>query len=170
MATQMQTLSARVPSEDVEWLATLPMQGASSPSDKLRALIAQMRRQHEGSVDYAAGIAWLRDMLAPCITAIRAFEHHEKEHSELLTTVAEAVPQIMATLISANGLKCDDRARAIELENMVAQRVLQLSASVLRLAVTKEAACYNPAVIDANVSPVIEIAEIVAQTRRARKG
>ena len=41
---QMQTLSARIPTEDMEWLAGLDIQGAVSPSDKLRALIAQMRR------------------------------------------------------------------------------------------------------------------------------
>ena len=51
---QMQTLSARIPLEDIEWLASLDIQGAVSPSDKLRALIAQMRRQYEGTLDYEA--------------------------------------------------------------------------------------------------------------------
>ena len=53
---QMQTLSARIPSEDLEWLVGLDVQGAVSPSDKLRSLIGQLRRQHEGSLDYSA--AW----------------------------------------------------------------------------------------------------------------
>ena len=53
----MQTISARIPSEDLEWLATYEMQGATTPSDKVRALVTQIRRQHEGSMDYGASLA-----------------------------------------------------------------------------------------------------------------
>jgi hypothetical protein len=58
MTTQMQTLSVRIPSEDLEWLAALEISGASTPSDKLRALIAQMRKQHQGTMDHATCVAW----------------------------------------------------------------------------------------------------------------
>ena len=37
----MQTISARIPTEDLEWLATYEMQGASTPSDKVRALVTE---------------------------------------------------------------------------------------------------------------------------------
>src|SRR5690349_1585853 len=74
----MQTLSARIPSEDIEWLASLDIQGAVSPSDKLRGLIAQMRRQHEGKLDYARSLSWLRDLVSPFVTGIRAVEHHNR--------------------------------------------------------------------------------------------
>src|SRR6516165_4075828 len=79
-AMQMQTLSARIPSEDMEWLAALDIQGAVSPSDKLRSLIGQMRRQHEGTLDYQGSLSWLRDLVAPFVTAIRAFEHQNRMH------------------------------------------------------------------------------------------
>src|SRR5215468_11218966 len=82
---QMQTLSARIPMDDMEWLAGLDMQGAVSPSDKLRALIAQVRRQHDGTLDYERSLGWLRDLVTPFVTAVRAFEHHNRLHSEVLT-------------------------------------------------------------------------------------
>src|SRR5215813_2489311 len=94
----MQTLSARIPSEDMEWLMALDIPGAVSPSDKLRAMVAQMRRQHEGALDYDRSLAWLRELLTPSVAAIRGFEHHNRMHSEPLTLVAEWLPQIMATL------------------------------------------------------------------------
>jgi len=166
---QMQTLSARIPSEDMEWLAGLDIQGAVSPSDKLRALIGQMRRQYEGTLDYQGSLSWLRDLVAPFVTAIRALEHQNRMHSEALTLVAEALPQIMATLLSERGLATDAKRRAIEVEEIVVQRCFQLLTSIMRLAVTREAACYNPAVIDAHVGSVLEIAEIVAQTRKLRE-
>jgi hypothetical protein len=166
---QMQTLSVRVPTADVEWLATLAMQGAISPSDKLRALIAQMRRQHEGAMDYAACVSWLRDLVAPAVTEIRAFENSSRTHSEALTLVAEWLPQIMATLLSERGVASDAQTRAMQTEELVVQRCFQLLTSLLRLAVTREAACYNPVVIEKHLPAVIEISELVAQTRRSRR-
>src|SRR5215471_16070889 len=107
---QMQTLSARIPIDDMEWLAGLDIQGAASPSDKLRALIAQVRRQHEGTLDYEGSLSWLRDLVAPFVTAIRALEHENRMHSEVLTLVTEALPPIMATLLSERGLAKDAKA------------------------------------------------------------
>jgi hypothetical protein len=166
---QMQTLSARIPSEDLDWLVGLDIQGAVSPSDKLRSLIGQLRRQHEGSLDYQRSLAWVRDLVAPFVTAIRGFEHHNRMHSEALTLVAEALPQIMASLLSERGLGADSRQRAIDLEDVVVQRCFQLLTSILRLAVTRDAACYNPKVLDAHVPQVLEIVEIIARTRQMRE-
>jgi hypothetical protein len=163
---QMQTLSARIPSEDMEWLAGLDIQGAVSPSDKLRALIGQMRRQYEGTLDYQGSLSWLRDLVAPFVTAVRTFEHQNRMHSEVLTLATEALPQIMATLLSERGLTKDAKRQAIEVEEVVVQRCFQLLTSMMRLAVTREAACYNPSVIDAHVGSVLKIAAIVAQTRK----
>jgi hypothetical protein len=166
---QMQTLSARIPMDDMEWLAGLDMQGAVSPSDKLRALISQVRRQHDGTLDYERSLGWLRDLVAPFVTSIRAFEHHNRMHSEVLTLTAEWLPQIMATLLSERALAKDDKKHAIDIEDVVVQRCFQLLASLMRLAVTRDAACYNPAVIDKHLSGVLEIAGVVTQARKMRE-
>jgi hypothetical protein len=165
----MQTLSARIPMDDMEWLAGLDIQGAVSPSDKLRALIAQIRRQHEGTLDYERSLGWLRDLVAPFVTAIRAVEHHNRMHSEVLTLAAEWLPQVMATLLSERALAKDAKKQAIDVEEIVVQRCFQLLASIMRLAVTRDAACYNPTVIDKHMSTVLEIAGIVTQTRKMRE-
>jgi hypothetical protein len=166
---QMQTLSARIPTEDMEWLVGLDIQGAVSPSDKLRSLIGQMRRQQEGTLEYQRSLGWLRDLVAPFVSAIRALEHHNRMHSEVLTLATEALPQIMAILLSERGLTKDAKERAIEVEEIVVQRCFQLLMSILRLAVTRDAGCYNPKVIDAHVQNVLEIADVVAQTRKMRE-
>jgi hypothetical protein len=166
---QMQTLSARLPTEDMEWLLSLDIQGAVSPSDKLRALIGQMRRQHEGTLDYQRSLSWLRDLVAPFVTAIRGLEHQNRMHSEALTLATEALPRIMATLLSERGLTKDAKSRAIEVEEIVVQQCFQLLTSILRLAVTCDAGCYTPTVIEAHVRSVLEIAEIVTETRKMRE-
>ena len=166
---QMQTLSARIPTEDLEWLVGLNIQGAVSPSDKVRSLIGQLRRQQEGTLDYQRSLAWLRDLVAPFVSAIRAIEHQNRMHSEALTLVAEALPQIMATLLSERGLTNDAKTRAAEVEQIVVQRCFQLLTSILRLAVTSDAACYDPKVIESHVPRVLEIAQIITQTRKMRE-
>jgi len=166
---QMQTLSARIPTEDMEWLVGLDVQGAVSPSDKLRALIGQMRRQYDGTLDYQRSLSWLRDLVAPFVTAIRALEHQNRMHSEVLTLTAEALPQIMATLLSERGLTPDAKRHAVEIEEIVVQRCFQLLTSLLRLAVTRGAGCYDPAVIETHSRNVLEIAEIIVQTRKIRE-
>jgi hypothetical protein len=168
-AMKMQTLSVRMPSEDMEWLASLDLQGAVSPSDKLRALVTQMRRQHDGTLDYERGLAWLRDLVAPFVTAVRGFEHHNRMHSEALTLAAEGLPQIMATLLSERSLGRDAKARAIDVEALVVQRCFQLLASLMRLAVTRNAGCYSPDVIDRHLPAVLEIADVVTRTRNLRE-
>jgi hypothetical protein len=90
-------------------------------------------------------------------------------HSEALTLVAEALPQIMATLLSERALNKDAKERAVDVEQIVVQRCFQLLTSILRLAVTHDAACYDPKVIDTHVPQVLEIAEIIAQTRKMRE-
>jgi hypothetical protein len=85
----MQTVSVRMPNEDMEWLATLNLQGTSTPSDKLRALVAQIRRQREGAADYAASLAWMRDLVTPLVTRIGANEHKQGSHSEVIRIVSD---------------------------------------------------------------------------------
>ena len=67
MATQaitMEPLSARIPSDLYLWLAQLQVEGATTNSDKLRVLLGQLKRQHDGAFDYVAAHAWTRDLTA----------------------------------------------------------------------------------------------------------
>src|SRR5258708_20057237 len=126
----MQTLSARSPTEDMEWLVGLDIQGAVSPSDKLRSLIGQMRRQQEGTLDYERSLGWLRDLVAPFVTAIRALEHHNRMHSEVLTLAPEWLPQVMATLLSERALARAAKPQAIDLEQILSQPRFPLLPSI----------------------------------------
>lgn len=161
----MQTLSVRVPTEDIEWLASLEIAGAVTPSDKLRALIAQMRRQHQGTMDYAACVAWLRDLLAPFVVAIREVEHRQKLHSDAINAVIEWVPQIAATVLAERRF-ASDGAKITELEDALIQRCFQLTTSLLRLGVTPQAECYDPSAIGRHLAKVIELVDLISARQR----
>ena len=52
----MQTVSVRIPEDDLAWLSSLQLQGASSPSDKIRALIGYRRALAPRNADDPAAI------------------------------------------------------------------------------------------------------------------
>lgn len=162
----MQTVSVRIPSEDLEWLATLNLQGATTPSDKVRALVSQIRRQQEGASDYAASLAWMRDLLTPFVTRIGANEHRQSNHSEIIRLLAEWTPQTMALLIADNGPGSQAQQRAIQLEDRLVARIIQLVTATLRLAVTQTADCYDPKVLEKHLPQVIELVGVIAANRK----
>jgi hypothetical protein len=169
MSTQMQTLSVRIPSEDLEWLAALEISGATTPSDKLRALIAQMRRQHQGTMDHATCVAWLRDLLGPFVVALREVENRHRMHSDAINAVIEWLPQIMATMLSERRFGKDAPAQAKDIEAALVQRCFQLSTTLLRLGVTPAAECYDPEVIERHLPRIIELANLISADRKLRK-
>lgn len=162
----MQTVSARIPGEDLEWLATLDIQGATTPSDKIRALVSQLRRQHEGAMDYGASLQWMRDLVSPFATAIGAFEHRQSRHSELVRLVIDWVPQAMALLVAENNLSREPQKKAAEIEEKLAARLFQLVMTLLRLGVTPAADCYDPRVLEKHLPQLIELAGLIATSRK----
>jgi len=139
----MQTVSARIPTDDLQWLATLDMQGANTPSDKLRALVTQLRRQHEGALEYSASLQWMRDLVAPFLTAVGAFEHRQGRHSEVLRLISDWVPQLMALLVAESTLGKDPLRKAQEIEDKLVVRCVQLLTGILRLGITASIDCYD---------------------------
>lgn len=170
MSSHMQTLSVRVPAEDIEWLASLQTPGALTPSDKLRALIAQMRKQHQGAMDYATCVGWLRELLAPFVVAIRELEHRQNLHSGVIDAVVEWLPQIMATLLAERRFAEEPAKNLTALEDTLIQRCFQLATTLLRLGITPRAECYDPSAIERHLGRVIELADLISLDRKQRKG
>jgi hypothetical protein len=163
----MQTVSARIPVEDLQWLATLEVQGASTPSDKLRALVAQLRRQQEGALEYSASLQWMRDLVAPFATAVGTFEHRQGKHSEVVRLISDWVPQLMAILVSENNLGREPQRKAQEIEDKLIGRAVQLLMGILRLAVTRGADCYDPQVLEKYLPQIIELSALIDSSRKA---
>ena len=169
MSTQMQTLSARVSADDVAWLSALEVPSAVTPSDKVRALIAQMRKQHEGALDYTACVAWLRDLLSPLVAELRGTEHRHQIHSAAVTAIVEWAPQIMATLLAARQFGKDDEERVIALEKALVQQCFQLLTALMRLGITPAAECYTADVIEKQLPRVLELAQLISANRASIK-
>jgi hypothetical protein len=162
----MQTVSARIPTEDLQWLATLEIQGTSTPSDKLRALVAQLRRQHEGAMEYSASLQWMRDLVSPFVTSVGAFEHLQGKHSEIVRLISDWVPQLMAILVCEQNLGQEPLRKAQEIEEKLVGRAVQLLTGILRLGITPGAGSYDPQVIEKYLPRIIELSALIDSSRR----
>ncbi|PTT90547.1 hypothetical protein DBR42_05640 [Pelomonas sp. HMWF004] len=158
MATQtvtMEPLSARIPSDLYLWLAQLQVDGATTNSDKLRVLLGQLKRQHDGAFDYVAAHGWARELTHRLREALVRLEGSEGRHSEVLNLLVEQVTALMALVISSAPATVDDAAR---LEDSLVRRAALLSESLLRQASTAGAHAFDPEVVRRHLAPTVELA------------
>jgi hypothetical protein len=163
----MQTVSVRIPEEDLAWLAGIQLAGASSPSDKIRALLADARRRADGSGDYVGCVSLLREQVRPLLEATQALEHDHQLHSAIVPLLAMQLPELMASLSA--GVPAGDQApaQARDLEARLTARAMRMLLGLLRLGVTQRTPAYDPAVLDAYIPEVLELAKLIQSARQA---
>jgi hypothetical protein len=155
-------ISVRLSPDDAEFLAGLDVEGASTPSDKLRALIVEAKQRRHGTEDYFSALKLAEDLLAPTLRALRTSEHAQGVHSELVSRFAEWLPECVAFLIAAKaGEKAFGREQLTEIERGLADRAFLLTQSVLQMGVTGSSPCYDPAVVSHRLKPVLDLARII---------
>lgn len=178
----MVQVGARLPQQDADFISRLRIDGAATPSDKLRAIVAEARRRHEGAEDFAAALELARDQLAPLMQRLQRSEFEAGIHSELLLRLLDWLPDTLAYLTSrlppvpeASKRPLENTERALEeteraltaFERGAADRVFRLLEVVLQLAVTRRPQCYDQALFERRMPPVLELARIIDQARHA---
>jgi hypothetical protein len=152
-------VSGRLPEDLYQWLSGLPLEGATTFSDKMREAIATLKRLHDGGADYAGALAMHRDLARAARDQLATIEQGSGTHSEVLAALLEHVPAFGAALQSAQ-LHTPDDARALEAQ--LTRRALQLAETLLRQMLTTEAAAYDPQVVRHNASRLVELAHRVS--------
>ncbi len=162
--TTMAPLSARIPSDLYLWLAQLSVEGATTNSDKLRVLLGQIKRQHDGAQDYASAHSWARDLTGALREAVVALEGQSGMHSEVMNAVLDHTTAALALLVS-QAPRSD--AQAVKLEEALVRRSFALCETLLRQATTATAAAYDPSVVRRHMAGTIELASNLAQLKGA---
>jgi hypothetical protein len=160
-------LSVRVSDEDAEFLAGLQIDGALTPSEKLRALISRARAEANEGRDFEAALARLRAQLEPTAQRLRARELDSRQRSQLIHEVLQTLPDLAAFLMA--GPVPATRSRGEDLvafEQGVGDRVFRLIEAVLRLGVTEKAHCYNPDVVTQGATGALELSRVILSRRQ----
>lgn len=158
MSNSMEPLSARIPSELYLWLAQLQVEGANTNSDKLRVLLSQLKRQHDGAFDLIAAQSWCRDLLARLRDALTSLESRHSCHSEVLLLSMEHATQAMALLLSASPQSPE---QAAQLEDQLVRRSLALNEALLRQAITPSAAAFDTQVVRRHIVTTLQLAQAI---------
>ena len=154
-ATSMEPLSARIPSDLYLWLAQLQVEGATTNSDKLRVLLGQLKRQHDGALDYAAAHAWARDLTGRLRESLVRAEGRTGQHSEVVSLLLDHVTSMLALVVSQTPSGNGD---ATQLEEALVRRAFSLCETLLRQSTTPSAAAYDPTVVRRLMGPTIDLA------------
>lgn len=158
----MVPISARLPDDLYNWLSTFPLEGATTLSDKLRVAVTNLKRMHDGDSDYIDGLSMYRDLGRGTREHIANLERDTGEHSEVLGALMEHLPALIATLHAAQPGTVDEAQR---LEANLVKRTLQLTETLLRQAVTANAAAYDPKVVTAHADRLLELARMIPANR-----
>jgi hypothetical protein len=151
----MEPLSARIPSDLYLWLAQLQVEGASTNSDKLRVLLGQLKRQHDGALDYVAAHAWARDLTGRLRESLVRTEGRTGRHSEVVSLLVEHLTSALALVVSQAPADEDDATR---FEDALVRRAFAMCETLLRQGTTPQAAAYDPAVVRRHMGPTIDLA------------
>ena len=161
MSAKSVPLSARISDADAAFLARLSIAGAATPSEKMRALLADARRRYEGTRDYAGCLALTEEMFAPALRRLRMLEYDAQIHSEVLKKLFMWFPDVAALLITGVPDEDENDQALKTLEVRVADRLFALFEETLHLALTTRSQCYDQQLISARIDPVLELAKLI---------
>ena len=133
-ATNRIPISVRITQEDADFIAELKIEGANTPSEKIRELLKLARLAHTQQ----AGV-----------------------HSHIVARLFEQLPDLGATLAADLPEEADlDDLKKYERELM--WRIVRLTDSILQLAVTGKGAAYDDTVLQ-QLENTLKLAKIVQQ-------
>jgi hypothetical protein len=168
MSAKTVPLSVRVTDSDAAFLAGLDIGGATTPSEKLRAILAAERSRVEGVGDPVQAFDVVRDMLRPAQRRTRRAEAELGHASDFVRKLYDRLPELMAIAFAGPGDEVD-RARLVAFEGRLLDQVFALVQEVLELGLVERSRCYDPRAIEARLGPVNELVALIRMSRERRK-
>lgn len=158
-ATTRVPISVRISQEDADFIASLQINGANTPSDKIRELLTQARTLHSQSMDYDTALTMAEQNLSTARHEILTLEKELGIHSHIVARIFEILPDLMALMVADYPKSCDKSA-LIDFEKQAMWRVVRLMDSILQLAVTGKGAGYDDEVLG-ELNNTLNLAKII---------
>ena len=163
-------LSVRVSMEDAEYISSLDIPGAVTPSEKLRAIIGNARQRSRGFTDYEGCLKNLGELITPLSLTLKGLEHQVGERSELVEKLLGWNKETLAFLLASVPQEVDTAPEEIRealeaLEQGLADRTFSLVVEVLRMGITSKSQCYDPTVISERLDQILEIVAVIRSAR-----
>jgi hypothetical protein len=163
-------IGVRVNAEDAEFLNLLEINGATTPSDKLRAIIEEARLRREFSNEYTGSYRMIQEQITPIIEKIKNAEFEKGIHSALLTRILEWMPDFYAYCLSSRVHEDGPEAELINYERGAVDRVVRLLESLLHLQLSEQENCYSPDLLKKHVNSLADVIKIIDTTSQKKEG
>ncbi len=164
-------VSVRVSPEDAEFIATLKIEDAVTPSDKIRALIKRARLLESREKSYEGALSSFQSQFRAVLNQLALQEEQEKMHSELVRLFLDWLIEADA-YAAAPPLSPECKKRSLELESFeqgVMERTLRLCETVIRLGITDAAPCYDPKIVSHHIDRVLDLSSVVSASRTKKE-
>lgn len=160
-------IGARISHADAEFLSQLEVEGARTPSDKLRAIIEEARLRRRCDNDFRGSYKEMVEQLAPALEVIKTVEFETSTHSEIMARVGQWMPDFYAFFLSSvlEGREENTPLNLEKVEAGVTEMIFLLFQSVMQMGVSRQCSCYNPDLINEHLQAVSELAEVAFQKR-----
>ena len=168
--TDFKTISTRLSDEDTRFLHAAKINGARTPSEKLRKMVTQARQRAEGVDSHSEARELVAQMIEPTLRMIQTHELKTGTHSEALQCAMSVLPEAVAYLIGTQRTKPDDIDSMREIEARTVERIMRLCTQIVRLAITRQAACYDPSVIRNQLAALREVWALAEEHIRPCQG
>lgn len=167
MAPKSVPISFRITPDVAAFIAQLRIGDATTPSEKIRELIARAQRDHASRRTFKESAAVTRETLAASLGDLQEAERDLAQHSELIRVIHDWLPEAMAILVTATPT-VDGQPSLTDMQRLerdLADRAVRLLESVLRMAVTRQVDAYDPDLLAGRLDRVLELASLVAARR-----
>ncbi len=160
MSKKIIPISLRISEDDAAFIEALSIEGADTPSEKVRALIQEARHRQEYSGLYELAAHMFHDEKEE----IKAFEFKSGMHSELMFIYIDWLIESFAHFgASASHLRGENQEREFEkLEHEISIRIYRLFDSVLRMTITDRAPCYDPSLLRQSHKRINQLTDLVS--------
>lgn len=142
MLVKSQTISARLPQKDYDFLVAFNANGASTQSEKLRELIRFVREQQDQRHSLAASVAANSKYLSDLRGKVKEIEIEEGISSEIVEIFFALLPDLNA--LAGQPFRFESSEQLRKLEGILILRFFQCMDRLLRLAATDSSPCYSP--------------------------
>ncbi len=127
-------LSVRITHEDAEFIAKLDIDGAKTPSDKIRAILKDKRNSDLSGNDYSEVLTNIENYLLPISRQIKQVQHDENTYSQVIEPIRDSIADLLAYFISS-GKNVENILDCQEFENELMERVSRLFERTIHLGI-----------------------------------
>lgn len=163
-------IGARVNVEDAEFISLLEINGATTPSDKLRAIIEEARSRRECSSDFSGSYRMVQEQVTPIVERLKKAEFEMSAQSLQLTRILEWLPEFYAYTLSALPEDIESERDLVDYEKGVIDKVTRLFESLLHLELSNQKSSYSNEFFNNHMSHLADLIKIIMTTAKQQEG